>query len=59
MKVRQKDRGDVEIRLSIIQKDKVLTFQDGESILYTGRLTKRGESTSPYILEDGDILTVK
>ena len=59
VKIRQTDRGDVEIRLSIIQKDKVLKFQDGESILYTGRLTKRGEITSPYILEDGDILTVK
>ncbi|MFO0795643.1 MAG: phospholipase D-like domain-containing protein [Candidatus Brocadiaceae bacterium] len=59
VKVRQKDRGDVEIRLSILQKDKALKFQDGESILYTGRLAKRGEGTSPYILEDGDILTVK
>lgn len=59
VKVRQKGRGDVEIRLSILQKDKVLKFQDGESILYTGRLTKRCGGLSPYILEDGDILTVK
>ncbi len=57
--IMQKESGDVELKVSLAKKNTVLKFQDGETILYTGKLVERRGGRSPYILEDGDILTVK
>ena len=55
----QKEKGDIEVKVGLTKRDKVLKFQEGETVLYTGRLTERCGSQSPYILEDGDIITIK
>lgn len=55
----QKERGDVELKIGLAKKDRVLKFQDGETVLYTGKLVKRCGRHSPFILEDGDIITIK
>ncbi len=55
----QKEKGDVELKVSLTKKDTVLKFEDGETILYTGKLVKRRGNNSPYILEDGNIVTMK
>ncbi|MDO8141817.1 MAG: hypothetical protein Q6358_10000, partial [Candidatus Brocadiales bacterium] len=55
----QKEKGDVEVKFGMAKKDKVLKFQEGETVLYTGRLIERCGSHAPYILEDGDIITIK
>lgn len=57
--IMQRDKGDVELKISLAKKDKVLQFQDDETILYTGKLVERCDGSSPYILEDGDIVTIK
>ena len=57
--ITQKERGDVELKIGLAKKDKVLEFQDGETVLYTGKLVERRGSHSPFILEDGDIITIK
>ena len=57
--IMQRDKGDVELKISLAKKDKVLQFQDDETILYTGKLIERCDGSSPYILEDGDIVTIK
>lgn len=57
--IMQKERGDIEVKVGLAKKDKVLKFQEGEMVLYTGRLTERCGDKSPYILEDGDIITTK
>ena len=57
--IMQKEKGDIEVKVGLAKKDKVLKFQEGETILYTGRLTERCGNNSPYILEDGDIITIK
>lgn len=57
--IMQQDKGDVELKVGLVKKDKVLQFQDGETILYTGKLVERCGGSSPYILEDGDIVTIK
>src|SRR3990167_6673992 len=55
----QKEKGDIEVKVALAKKDKVLKFQEGETVLYIGRLTERRGDNSPYILEDGDIITIK
>lgn len=55
----QKEGGDVELKFGLAKKEKVLKFQDGETILYTGKLVERCGILSPYILDDGDIITMK
>ena len=55
----QKEKGDIEVKVGLAKKDKVLKFQEGETVLYTGRLTERRGDNPPYILEDGDIITIK
>ncbi|MCR4320223.1 MAG: hypothetical protein NUV74_07840, partial [Candidatus Brocadiaceae bacterium] len=55
----QKEKGDIEVKAGLAKKDKVLKFLEGETVLYTGRLTERCGDNSPYILEDGDIITIK
>lgn len=55
----QKESGDVELKFGLAKKEKVLKFQDGETILYTGKLVERRGILSPYILDDGDIITLK
>lgn len=55
----QKEKGDVELKVGMAKKNKVLKFQDGETISFTGKLAERCGILSPYILEDGDILTIK
>ncbi len=55
----QMESGDVEVKFGLAKKEKVLRFQDGETILYTGKLAERCGGLSPYILEDGDIITMK
>ena len=57
--IMQKERGAIEVKVGLAKKDKVLKFQEGEMVLYTGRLTERCGDNSPYILEDGDIITIK
>jgi len=57
--IMQKERGDVEVKVGVAKKNKILKFQEGEMMLYTGRLTERCGGNSPYILEDGDIITIK
>jgi hypothetical protein len=57
--ITQKAKGDVELKVSLAKKDAVLKFKDGETVLYTGKLVKRCGSNSPYILEDGNIVTMK
>ncbi|OOP55927.1 MAG: hypothetical protein AYP45_11620 [Candidatus Brocadia carolinensis] len=59
MGVMQKEKGDVEVKISLAKKDKVLKFHDGETILYTGKLVERRGNNTPYVLEDGDIITLK
>ncbi len=59
MGITQKVKGDVEVRFSLAKKDKVLNFQDGETIFYTGKLVERCGDNTPFILEDGDIMTMK
>ncbi|MBV6518833.1 MAG: hypothetical protein DCC43_04750 [Candidatus Brocadia sp.] len=59
MGMTQKTKGDVEVKISLAKKDKVLKFHDGETILYTGKLVERCGDSTPYILEDGDIMTTK
>lgn len=59
MGIMQKEKGDIELKVSLAKKNKVLKFQDGENILYTGKLVERCGNHSPYILEDGDIVTIK
>ncbi len=55
----QKERGEVEVKFRLAKKEKVLKFQEGEMVLYTGKLVKRCGSQSPFLLEDGDIITIK
>ncbi|MEP9410534.1 MAG: hypothetical protein HRF42_03895 [Candidatus Brocadia sp.] len=55
----QKERCDVELKFGLAKKEMVLKFQDGETILYTGKLVERCGSLSPYVLDDGDIITMK
>ncbi|GAB61489.1 MAG: hypothetical protein DWB56_04800 [Candidatus Jettenia sp.] len=55
----QKENESVELKISLSKKDKILKFQDGETVVYTGRLTTRCGNNFPYILEDGDITTIK
>ncbi len=50
---------DIELRVGLSKKNKVLKFQEGETVSYTGRLMSRCGDNSPYILEDGDITTLK
>ena len=57
--IMQKEGGDVEVKIGVAKKNKVLKYQEGEMMLYTGRLTERCGGNSPYILEDGDIITIK
>lgn len=57
--IMQKEKGDVELKVGMAKKNKVLKFQDGETISFTGKLAERCGILSPYILEDGDILTIK
>ena len=59
MGMMHKEKGDVEVKISLVKKDKVLQFRDGETILYTGKLVERRGNNTPYILEDGDIMTIK
>lgn len=55
----QNEKRCVELKVGLSKKDKVLKFQDGETVVYTGRLTARCGNNFPYILEDGDIMTIK
>lgn len=55
----QKEKGDVEVKTGMAKKDKILKFQEGETVLYTGKLAERCGGNSPYVLEDGDIITLK
>ena len=57
--IMQKERAYVELKVSLAKKETVLKFQEGDTVLYTGRLTSRCGNHSPYILEDGDIMTMK
>lgn len=57
--IKNKETCDMELKFGLSKKDKVLKFHEGETILYTGRLTTRCGENSPYILEDGDIMTLK
>ncbi|MFN3533099.1 MAG: phospholipase D-like domain-containing protein [Candidatus Brocadia sp.] len=57
--MKQKESGDVELKFGLAKKEKVLKFHDGETILYTGKLVERCGILSPYILDDGDIITLK
>lgn len=57
--ITQKERGEVEVKFSMAKKEKVLKFQDGDTVHYTGKLVKRCGSLSPFLLEDGDIITIK
>lgn len=50
---------DIELKVGSSKKNKVLKFQDGETVSYTGKLMTMCGNNSPYILEDGDILTLK
>lgn len=50
---------DIELRVGLSKKNKILKFQEGETVSYTGRLMARCGSNSPYVLEDGDITTLK
>ncbi|TVM04357.1 MAG: hypothetical protein CV087_00225 [Candidatus Brocadia sp. WS118] len=59
MGIMHKEKGDVEVKISLAKKDKVLKFHDGETILYTGKLVERRGNNTPFILEDGDIITIK
>ncbi|HLG30194.1 MAG TPA: hypothetical protein VI387_08300, partial [Candidatus Brocadiales bacterium] len=55
----QKESGDVELKINLAKKDKVLQFKDGETVVYSGRLKSRRGSNTPYMLEDGDIVSFK
>lgn len=50
---------DIELRVGLSKKNKVLKFQEGETVSYTGKLMARCGDKSPYILEDCDITTLK
>jgi hypothetical protein len=55
----QNERLYVELKVGLAKKNKVLNFQDGETVLYSGKLIERCGNHSPYVLEDGDFITVK
>lgn len=59
MRMEQENKKYVEVKIGSSKKNKILKFQDGETILYTGRLSARCKDTDPYILEDGDIMAIK
>ena len=57
--ITNKDRGDVELIAVASKKDHFSKFEEGETVLYSGRLQTRQKDNSPYILDDGDIITLK
>ncbi|MEK7699090.1 MAG: phospholipase D-like domain-containing protein [Planctomycetota bacterium] len=57
--ITHKEIGDVELMASPSKKETILKFQEGEAILYSGRLLTRRKNNSPYVLDDGDIVTLK
>ncbi|MDG6005414.1 hypothetical protein BIY37_09255 [Candidatus Brocadia sapporoensis] len=59
MGMMQKEKRDVEVKFGLAKKDKALKFQDGETILYSGKLVGRCGDKTPFILEDGDIISIK
>ncbi len=57
--ITQREKGDVEVRFGPAKKDALSKFQDGEALLYTGKLTERRGERTPYILEDGEIISLR
>jgi hypothetical protein len=49
----------VELKLGPTKKEDILKFQDGETIVYSGRLAIRCNDQLPYVLEDGKIVTLR
>ncbi len=57
--ITNKERGDVELMAVASKKEYILKFEEGETVLYSGRLLTRRKDNSPYVLDDGDITTLK
>lgn len=57
--ITHKENGTVVLMASPSKKTTILKFQEGESVLYSGRLLTRRKDNSPYVLDDGDIVTLK
>ncbi len=57
--IMQNEQLSVELKVGLAKKDKALSFQDGETVLYSGKLVERCGKHSPFILEDGDFMTLK
>ena len=52
-------RCKLELRVKKSRIDNVSRFNEGDTVIYQGMLTKRWGLDIPYIIEDGDILTFK
>jgi hypothetical protein len=50
---------NIEVKFSPAKKNKISKFQEGETVLYSGKLTTRLMDNTPLALEDGDIVTWK
>lgn len=50
-------RCKLELRVKKSRIDNVSRFNEGDTVIYQGMLTKRWGLDIPYIIEDGDILT--
>lgn len=57
--ITNKERGDVELIAVASKREYFAKFEEGENVLYSGRLLTRHKDNSPYILDDGDITTLK
>ncbi len=57
--ITNKEHGDVELIAVASKKDHFSKFGEGETVLYSGRLLTRQKDNSPYVLDDGDITTLK
>lgn len=57
----QEDGGKCKLELKVkkARVDDLLRFNEGDTVIYQGKLTKRWGLEIPYIIEDGDILTLK
>jgi len=53
------EEGRMEIKVGNANKKKVSKFQEGDMVIYSGKLTERWGKSVPYVLEDGNILSIR
>lgn len=52
-------RCKIELKIKKARIGDLSRFNEGDTVIYQGKLTKRWGLTIPYVIEDGDILTLK